>query len=162
MVCFGRDLNINHDYRLEHNHNATRYSLRSRVPRRSLALQSMLSLAAYLMPHPPSASRRRSRPESPRTPSLGSPVASVFFSSNRKSSDSWNSLADDDTEAGPIKDAPPGAKRSWWAIGWYTVLAAASILLLVLFIKGFIDADDVEVRLVFYRLCATAPDCHVV
>ncbi|VDB92311.1 unnamed protein product [Peniophora sp. CBMAI 1063] len=51
------------------------------------------------MPHPPSGNRRRSRPESPRTPSLGSPVASVFFSSNRKSSDSWNSIADDDSEA---------------------------------------------------------------
>lgn len=52
---------------------------------------------------------------------------------------------DDDAEAAILlEDAPPAKKRSWWMIGWYTILTAAGILLLVLFIKGFIDADDVE------------------
>ncbi|KZT38377.1 mitochondrial carrier [Sistotremastrum suecicum HHB10207 ss-3] len=35
-------------------------------------------------------------------------------------------------------------KRSWWSIFWYTLLTAAGIFILVIFIKGFIDADDVE------------------
>ena len=48
----------------------------------------------------------------------------------------------------------PKQKRSWWTIGWYTVLAAFGIFFTVLFIKGFIDADDVEVRLQPYALNA--------
>ncbi|KAI0034197.1 hypothetical protein K488DRAFT_69281 [Vararia minispora EC-137] len=52
------------------------------------------------MPHPPVARRRDSRnSDTPRTPSLGSPIASAFFfpsSTHRKSSDSWNSAVDDD------------------------------------------------------------------
>ncbi|GJE99970.1 hypothetical protein PsYK624_162470 [Phanerochaete sordida] len=35
-------------------------------------------------------------------------------------------------------------KRSWWTILWYTVLGALGIFFAVLFIKGFIDADDVN------------------
>lgn len=38
-------------------------------------------------------------------------------------------------------------KRSWWTILWYTVLGALGIFFAVLFIKGFIDADDVNVSL---------------
>ncbi|KAI0084527.1 mitochondrial carrier [Irpex rosettiformis] len=34
--------------------------------------------------------------------------------------------------------------RSWWRIAWYTLLWGSGILFGVLFIKGFIDADDVE------------------
>ena len=36
-------------------------------------------------------------------------------------------------------------KRSWWSIAWYTVLWGLGTFFAVLFIKGFIDADDVEV-----------------
>lgn len=36
-------------------------------------------------------------------------------------------------------------KRSWWSIAWYTLLTGLGIFFAVLFIKGFIDADDVEV-----------------
>ena len=48
----------------------------------------------------------------------------------------------------PVKDdVPPKEKRSWWTIMWYTVLAALGIFFTVLFIKGFIEADDVNVSL---------------
>lgn len=36
-------------------------------------------------------------------------------------------------------------KRSWWSIAWYTLLTGLGIFFAVLFIKGFIEADDVEV-----------------
>ena len=39
----------------------------------------------------------------------------------------------------------PERKRNWWLIGWYTFLTVAGVFLLALFIKGFIDADDVDV-----------------
>jgi len=35
-------------------------------------------------------------------------------------------------------------KRSWWTIGWYSLLTGLGIFFAVLFIKGFIEADDVE------------------
>ncbi|KAI0804708.1 mitochondrial carrier [Irpex lacteus] len=35
-------------------------------------------------------------------------------------------------------------KRSWWTVGWYALLWAVGIFFAVLFIKGFIEADDVE------------------
>ncbi|CDO69743.1 hypothetical protein BN946_scf184697.g15 [Trametes cinnabarina] len=46
-------------------------------------------------------------------------------------------------EAGEAS-APPAKKRSWWTIGWYTALALLSAVGLALFIKAFIEADDVE------------------
>ncbi|KAF9817900.1 hypothetical protein IEO21_03094 [Rhodonia placenta] len=52
--------------------------------------------------------------------------------------------ADPDYDAeNPVADEPI-KKRSWWAIGWYTVLTLLGGFALGLFIKGFIDADDVE------------------
>lgn len=55
--------------------------------------------------------------------------------------------ADPDYDAeNPVADEPI-KKRSWWAIGWYTVLTLLGGFALGLFIKGFIDADDVEVCL---------------
>ncbi len=44
----------------------------------------------------------------------------------------------------PVAEDVP-KKRSWWSIGWYTLLTVFGILFAVIFIKGFIDADDVEV-----------------
>ena len=41
----------------------------------------------------------------------------------------------------------PEKKRSWWQIGWYTILWLSALSVAVVFVKGFIDADDVEVRL---------------
>lgn len=51
------------------------------------------------------------------------------------------SAADDDD------DTPPDVqkKASWWTTAWYTVLGVLGVLFAVIFIKGFIDADDVEV-----------------
>lgn len=43
-------------------------------------------------------------------------------------------------------DAPPEKKRTWWTYGWYAVLTILGGVALGFFIKGFIDADDVEVR----------------
>ncbi|KAH8105184.1 mitochondrial carrier [Cristinia sonorae] len=39
---------------------------------------------------------------------------------------------------------PPAKKASWWTIAWYIVLTGLAIFGLAIFIKGFIDADDVE------------------
>lgn len=36
-------------------------------------------------------------------------------------------------------------ERSWWTITWYTTLIVLGVFLVAMFIKGFIDADDVEV-----------------
>lgn len=44
------------------------------------------------------------------------------------------------------EELPIKQKSSWFKLVWKTLLAILGILLLVLFIKGFIDADDVEVR----------------
>jgi hypothetical protein len=38
--------------------------------------------------------------------------------------------------------------RSRWTIAVYAILALSGVLLLAIFIKGFIDADDVEVNLI--------------
>ena len=38
--------------------------------------------------------------------------------------------------------------RSRWTIAVYAILALSGALLLAIFIKGFIDADDVEVNLI--------------
>lgn len=43
-------------------------------------------------------------------------------------------------------DEEPKRKRSWWSIFWYTLLAALGVFYAVLFIKGFIEARDVNVR----------------
>lgn len=37
-------------------------------------------------------------------------------------------------------------RRTWWTYLWWFILFSASLVILALFIKGFIDADDVEVR----------------
>ena len=42
---------------------------------------------------------------------------------------------------------PVKTERTWWTIIWYAVLTALGVFFLVLFVKGFIDADDVEVCL---------------
>lgn len=44
-------------------------------------------------------------------------------------------------------DVPrPRKKRSKGEIAWYIVLGLLSVLLLVVFVKGFVDSQDVEVR----------------
>ncbi|KAH9942810.1 mitochondrial carrier [Amylocystis lapponica] len=48
------------------------------------------------------------------------------------------------TESPALESASPQKKRSWWTTGWYAVLAVLGAVLFALFIKGFIDADDVE------------------
>ena len=46
----------------------------------------------------------------------------------------------------PVKDVEERKrKRSWWTILWYTVLTGLGIFFAVIFIKGFIEADDVDV-----------------
>lgn len=40
----------------------------------------------------------------------------------------------------------PKQKRTWWGIFWQVFFALAGIAISAVFIKGFIDADDVEVR----------------
>ncbi|CCL98875.1 uncharacterized protein FIBRA_00882 [Fibroporia radiculosa] len=46
-------------------------------------------------------------------------------------------------------------KTNWWTIGWYAVIAALCATTLGLFIKGFIDADDVDVRTLCARTTST-------
>lgn len=41
-------------------------------------------------------------------------------------------------------------KTSVWAVLWKVVLGIVVIVLLAAFIKGFIDADDVDVRKLFH------------
>ncbi|CAL1702562.1 unnamed protein product [Somion occarium] len=55
-------------------------------------------------------------------------------------------LVDENTEGTGVASAgsPPEKKRSWWSIGWYTVATVVGLFLLAIFIKGFIDADDVD------------------
>lgn len=40
---------------------------------------------------------------------------------------------------------PVQSKARWWSIAWYATLTGLGIFFAVVFIKGFIDADDVEV-----------------
>lgn len=44
-----------------------------------------------------------------------------------------------------VKDDVPPKKKSWWGIAGYIALAVVVIFFTALFIKGFIDADDVNV-----------------
>lgn len=47
-------------------------------------------------------------------------------------------------EAGEVPP-PPNEKPTWWTIGWYTVFTIFGVFVAVVFVKGFMDADDVEV-----------------
>ncbi|KAI0919508.1 hypothetical protein AcV5_001558 [Taiwanofungus camphoratus] len=44
----------------------------------------------------------------------------------------------------PTGGDPPVKKRKWWVTGWQAILTLLGIGAIGLFIKGFIDADDVE------------------
>ena len=50
-------------------------------------------------------------------------------------------LEDDESD-----DIPLEKKMAWWTWGWYAVGTVLIAVALGFFIKGFIDADDVEVR----------------
>ena len=51
-----------------------------------------------------------------------------------------------DPEAPATKDdVPVKEKKSWRTYLWYTILTGLGIFVAVLFIKGFIDADDANV-----------------
>ena len=58
-------------------------------------------------------------------------------------------IATEETEAAPS----PEKKRTWWQFGWTVVWSALAIFVAVVFVKGFIDADDVEVCTSFILLC---------
>ncbi|PCH34817.1 mitochondrial carrier [Wolfiporia cocos MD-104 SS10] len=45
---------------------------------------------------------------------------------------------------GAAPDIPIEKKQTWWTIGWYIIISVLAGIALALFIKGFIDADDVE------------------
>lgn len=63
-----------------------------------------------------------------------------------KPSDDTTTLVGEASDSGSSTPTPsPKQKRSWWSIGWYTVLTLAGAFLLAIFIKGFIDSDDVDV-----------------
>ena len=70
-----------------------------------------------------------------------------------RTADERSPLIDRDNEAAQPEDdtattAPsPEKRRTWWQIGWYTTLWLLAGLVAVVFVKGFIDADDVEVCL---------------
>ncbi|KAI0700848.1 mitochondrial carrier [Cerioporus squamosus] len=49
----------------------------------------------------------------------------------------------DRAEAGE-SPPPPEKQRTWWTIGWYAVFTVLGVLATAVFIKGFIDADDIE------------------
>lgn len=54
--------------------------------------------------------------------------------------------ADLDAEDPVLKDVTEvEEKRSWWTIFWYALFTIVGAVILGVFIKGFIDADDVEV-----------------
>ena len=53
---------------------------------------------------------------------------------------------EEQAEAGEVPP-PPKEKRTWWTIGWYTVFAILGVFVAAVFVKGFIDADDVDVSL---------------
>ena len=53
-----------------------------------------------------------------------------------------------EVEEGAVPPTPvPEKKRTWWQIMWNIVLALLAIFVAVVFIKGFIDADDIEVSI---------------
>ena len=56
---------------------------------------------------------------------------------------------DVENPSGSAAASPPTKQRSWWTIGWYAFWSILSIFGLAVFIKGFIDADDVEVSTPF-------------
>ena len=49
-------------------------------------------------------------------------------------------------EDGESDDILVEKKATWWTWGWYAVGTVLTAVALGFFIKGFIDADDVEVR----------------
>lgn len=51
-------------------------------------------------------------------------------------------LEDDESDDAPLEKKP----TTWWTWGWYAVGTVLIAVALGFFIKGFIDADDVEVR----------------
>ena len=53
---------------------------------------------------------------------------------------------DPEEQLDDIDDVPLEKKTSLWTYGWYTVLTILVGVALGFFVKGFIDADDVEVR----------------
>ena len=56
-------------------------------------------------------------------------------------------IASDDADALLAADAlAPKEKISAWTAAWYVVIASLATATLVLLVKAFIDADDVEVR----------------
>lgn len=67
-----------------------------------------------------------------------------------------------DAENPAPEDILPAKKRSWWTIGWYSTLSVLGVIAVVLFIKGFIDADDVEVGAVLTARCRCSPIRHAV
>ena len=52
----------------------------------------------------------------------------------------------DRVEAGE-SSPPPEKKRTWWTIGWYAVWTVLGVFVAAIFVKGFIDADDIEVSI---------------
>lgn len=54
-------------------------------------------------------------------------------------------LPQHDEENPLVQQDDPKQTRSWWTVAWYTILTAICTFFLALFIKAFIDADDVEV-----------------
>ena len=57
----------------------------------------------------------------------------------------------DRAEAGE-SSPPPEKKRTWWTIGWYAVWTVLGVFVAAVFVKGFIDADDIEVSIVVLLL----------
>ena len=57
----------------------------------------------------------------------------------------------DRVEAGE-SSPPPEKKRTWWTIGWYAVWTVLGVFVAAVFVKGFIDADDIEVSIVVVSL----------
>ena len=55
-------------------------------------------------------------------------------------------LLDRETQAEAGEALPtPKKERTWWTIGWSIVWTVLGVFVLAVFIKGFIDADDVDV-----------------
>ena len=48
-----------------------------------------------------------------------------------------------DTEGAEVVEVK--RQRSWWGFAWRVILAALAVFFTVLFVKGFIDAKDVNV-----------------
>lgn len=80
---------------------------------------------------------------------LDSDERQPLLSSSRAESNE-NPIITNDEETGqePLLGADPVLKgRSWKTISAYVLLGILGVVLLGFFIKGFIDSDDVEVRL---------------